>query len=180
MSDPVPYWPHAPLHRMTERGIYMVTAGIYRKEHLIGTPDRLSLVRDLLFALAEKHGWQLQAWAMLGNHYHFIAAAPDNPDSLAMLVSQLHEYSAKKLNRLDGTPGRKVWHNFWDTHITHQSSYFTRLRYVHQNPVRHGVVDSAANYPWGSQAWLERNAANSFVRTLERFKTDTVNVPDDF
>jgi len=26
-------WPHAPLHRLTEKGTYMVTAGTYRKDH---------------------------------------------------------------------------------------------------------------------------------------------------
>ncbi len=158
----------------------MVTSGTYRKEHLLHTPDRLTLVLDLLFDLAHRHGWQLQAWAVLSNHYHFMATSPDDPTTLKTLVAQLHEYSAKKLNRLDKTPGRKVWHNYWDSHITHQTSYLARLRYVHQNPVHHGLIDNASNYAWCSQGWLEQNADRSFVRTLERFKTDSLNVRDEY
>jgi putative transposase len=106
--------------------------------------------------------------------------SPDTPESLTTLIARLHEYSAKKLNHLDNSPGRKVWHNYWDSHITHQTSFFSRLRYVHQNPVHHGVTEDASSYEWCSQRWLEQNSPRSFVNTLARFKTDRVNVQDEF
>jgi putative transposase len=168
------------MHRLIERGTYMVTAGTYLKQPFLNTSGKLSLVRDLLFELAEKHNWRLQAWAVLNNHYHFVASSPEQPDSLKTLIARLHEYSAKKLNRLDDTAGRKIWHNYWDTHITHQTSFFSRLRYVHQNPVHHGVADNASSYEWCSQHWLEQNASRALVNTLARFKTDRINVPDAF
>ena len=158
----------------------MVTAGVYQKQHLLNTPEKLTLTRDMLFKYAEESGWKLQAWAIMANHYHFVATSPENAETLGPFISKLHEYSAKKLNRMDAASGRKVWHNFWDSRITHQTSYFTRLRYVHQNPVHHGAVDNASNYRWCSQAWLEHNADRAFVHSLSKFKTDRVNVHDEF
>lgn len=180
MNNDTSYWPHAPLHRFSEQGVYMVTAGIYQKQFLLNSPEKLTLVQDMLFKYALQFGWQLQAWAIMGNHYHFIAGSPDVASSLSQFVSRLHEYSAKKMNRLDETPGRKVWHNFWDSRITHQTSYLARLRYVHQNPVHHGAIENASNYKWCSQSWFERNAERSFINTLARFKTDRISVQDDF
>ncbi|WP_372797210.1 transposase [Pontiella sp.] len=180
MSEGVPYWPHAPMHCFDEQGVYMVTAGTYRKHRLFNSPEKLSMLRDMLFKYAEQFEWRLQAWAILNNHYHFIAVSPADASTLKSMLSRLHEYSAKKLNRMEGVSGRKVWHNYWESHITHQTSYFARLRYVHQNPVHHGVVQHASNYEWCSQAWLERNAERSFVNTLARFKTDRIRVQDDF
>ncbi|MBP7828434.1 MAG: hypothetical protein KA248_00810 [Kiritimatiellae bacterium] len=173
-------WPHAPPHRLSERGLYVVTSGTYLKAPLLHSPVRLTLVRDLLLESADRWGWNLQAWAVLCNHYHFVALSPDDPGTLRWLIARVHELSAKRLNRLDGAPGRKVWHNYWDTRILNQVSRLARLRYVHQNPVHHGVADNAANYAWCSQGWLERTARPSFVKTLETFKTDKVNIPDDF
>ena len=158
----------------------MVTAAIYHKQPLLNTPEKLSLVRDMLFEKVEKYNWRLQAWAIMNNHYHFLANSPEKATSLKVLISQLHEYSAKKLNRIDNTPGRKVWHNYWDSHITHQTSFFCRLRYIHQNPIHHGITDDASSYEWCSQSWLEQQASRSFVNTLARFKTDRVNVYDEF
>lgn len=158
----------------------MVTAGIYNKQHLLDSPEKLTLIRDMLFAYAKEFQWRFQAWAILANHYHFVAVSPSNAENLRLFISKLHEYSAKKLNRLDAIPGRKVWHNYWDSHITHQTSYFARLRYVHQNPAHHGIIDNASNYRWCSQAWLEHHADRSLVNTLAHFKTDRINVHDDF
>ena len=180
MNDDVTYWPHAPMHSLSEQGTYMVTAGIYQKQHLLNSPAKLTLVRDMLFKYAAQFEWKLQAWAIMSNHYHFVAISPKNAESLRTFIARFHEYSAKKLNQSDATSRRKVWHNYWDSHITHQTSYFARLRYVHQTPVHHSVVDNASNYRWCSQAWLEQNAERSFVKTLARFKTDRINVSDEF
>jgi len=43
-------WPHAPVHRLDEAGVYMVTAGTYRKQRYLNTPRRLDLVMHQLFA----------------------------------------------------------------------------------------------------------------------------------
>ena len=168
------------MHAITECGGYIVTCGTYRKVRILDTPEKRSLVQDMLFEQADRFGWQLQAWAVMVNHYHFVTLSPNDAQTLKSMVSAIHKWSALKLNKLDDTEGRKVWHNYWESRITHQTSWFARLRYVHQNPVHHGVVDNASNYRWCSQAWFERNANRSFVNTLARFKTDRINVLDDF
>jgi putative transposase len=174
------YWPHAPPHSLTDTGAYMVTAGTYRKIHILNSPKKLTLVRTSLFEQAAKFGWKLQAWAILVNHYHFVALSSETPENLRDMITSLHKWTAMELNRIDQTKGRKVWHNYWDSHITYQKSWLARLRYVHQNPVHHGVVDHASNYRWCSQAWLEHNSSNAFVNTLARFETDRLHVLDDF
>ena len=125
-------------------------------------------------------GWILHAWALLSNHYHFIASSPADPSSLRRALSKLHTLSARELNRQDDRPGRKVWFQYFDTHITFPNSYFPRLQYVHQNPVHHGIARCAENYPWCSAAWFERVATPAMVQTIYSFKIDQVNVEDDF
>jgi putative transposase len=51
---------------------------------------------------------------------------------------------------------------------------------VHRNAVRHGLVRVAADYPWCSASWFERTATKAQVATIYRFKTDRVNVPDEY
>jgi len=176
----MPDWPHAPVHRLDETGTYMVTAGTYRKQRLLDTPERVSLVHDLLLETLPQYGWQLQAWAVLANHYHFVAISPENPKSLKAVVQKLHSDTALRLNAMDATPGRQVWFQYWDSRITYQRSYLARVRYVHENPVKHGVVTEAAAYPWCSAGWFAREASVAFQRTVESFKTDRLSVMDDF
>lgn len=87
--------------------------------------------------------------------------------------------TAKEFNLQDNQPGRRVWFQYWDTLLTFQRSYLARLNYVHNNPVKHGLVANAENYPWCSAAWFAQNAPRSFVETVSRFKIDKVNVFDE-
>jgi len=162
---PLRDWPHAPVHRLTENGTYMVTTGTYRKLHLFRDAERLTLLEDSLLALASQYEWHLEAWAVFSNHYHIVAYTLASPPRLSEFLVELHANTARDVNRLDGVVERQVWHNFWDKQLTYQKSYVTRLNYVHQNAVRHGLVKTANQYRWCSAAWFERTARPAQVKT---------------
>ena len=173
-------WPHAPIHRLSENGIYFVTAATLHKQHLFDTPAQRDLLERMLLSLAKARGWQLEAWAVFANHYHVVARGC--PDSVPMreFLQELHSRSAIALNEFDGVTGRTVWYNFRDTRLTYQHSYLARLNYVHQNAVKHRLVSVANQYPWCSAAWFERVASPAQVKTVYGFKTDKLNLQDDF
>jgi len=158
----------------------MVTCGTYHKEPHIFSGERKDAFLSCFFALAERFGWNLEAWAVLSNHYHFVAQSPEDPGTLRRMLGLLHETTAKAWNREDGTSGRKVWFNYWDSRITFERSYLARLQYVHENPVHHGLVPRGIDYPWCSAAWFEEQTAAAFVKSVRSFRTDAVKVRDDF
>ncbi|HEY0701981.1 MAG TPA: transposase [Candidatus Acidoferrales bacterium] len=175
----MPDWPHAPSHRLDLGGTYMVTSGTYRKKPLFHSRLKLNLLRAALFDRVSEHGAALQAWAIFPNHYHFIGGF-DDPHQLRELVSELHSLTARRLNEIDELPGRQVWFQYWETRITYERSYFPRLRYVHENAVRHGLVRTAAKYEWCSAEWLERTASAAFCKELLTFGRARLAIPDDF
>ncbi|MDP1593683.1 MAG: transposase [Gallionella sp.] len=171
---------HAPPHWLFGQGIYMLTAGTYQKLPHWHTPERRDFMLDALFARADEFGWQLQAWAVMPNHYHFIALSPDKPGNLSRFMSKLHMTTAKQVNEWEGAPGRKVWYQYWDSLITFERSYLARLNYVHHNPAHHGLTEDAMSYRWCSAGWFYQNAPVDFVATVESCKTDKLEVMDDF
>jgi putative transposase len=179
MTNIKTYWPHAPEHRLSEGGTFIVTAGTYLKAHHFRSHERLDVLERGLLRAAAEFEWRLEAWAMFSNHYHFVGHAAEG-ESLSRMLGVLHAELAIWVNRLDGTPGRRVWHNFWETRLTHERSYLARLSYVHHNPVKHGLVAIANQYPWCSAAWFEQTASRAQVRSVYRFRIDRINVLDDF
>lgn len=172
-------WPHAPVHWLFEPGIYMVTAATYQKVPHLNSPARLDFFLESLFDGAAEFKWSLRAWAVLANHYHFLAHSPSDPKTLRRFLGKLHMRTARELNRLDNTPGRKVWYQFRESRITFEKSYLARLHYVHYNPAKHGVVPLAENYKWCSASWFARSASPAFVATIKSIKADQLNVSDD-
>jgi putative transposase len=157
----------------------MITAGTYGRESIFNSRRRLDLLQRCLFSHAKRCGASLQAWAIFPNHYHFIAVFDDSR-MIKPLVRGLHSITAKSINAEDATPARKVWFQYWESGITFNRSYFARLRYVHQNAVHHGIVRVAHRYPWCSAAWFERTSHAAFRKTVQGFRYDKLELPDDF
>jgi putative transposase len=157
-------WHHAPAHKVVEAGTYILTAGTYEKQMLFLGRERLQLLQDLIFQFADSAGWQLQAWAVFANHYHIVGMSPPTGLNLKRFTGAIHGKSAIELNKLDGAAGRQVWHETWDTRITYQASFLSRLAYVHNNPVKHGLTNNAEQYPYCSASWFAANSTSAFIK----------------
>ena len=69
----------------------MVTGATVNKEHVFATAEKLSLVEDELLTLAKIYEWQLEAWAVFVNHYHFVARGSEE-GSLKKFLQHTFEY----------------------------------------------------------------------------------------
>jgi putative transposase len=99
---------HSPPHLFRPNAIYMLTASTLRRSRLMQPIERRRFFVKTLSERAEALDWRLEAWAVLPNHYHFIARAPEAPSTLTALVRSVHSITAKDFNLRDGTPGRHV------------------------------------------------------------------------
>lgn len=169
----------------------MVTAGTYLKQPLFGGAERLGYLSEMLLHLAEEYAWQLQAWAVFPNHYHFVALSPEptqiagassrTPNmALTEFTRHLHSATAIQANRWDRAAGRQAWFQYRDTQLTYAKSYLARLAYVHKNAVHHGLVREPSLYPWCSAGWFQLKAPTSFYKTVMGMKVDQVKVADDY
>jgi REP element-mobilizing transposase RayT len=104
MSKSEAPWPHAPKHQLSQNGTYFVTAGTYLKVHHFRTPQRLEVLQRGLLAVTRDFRWELEAWAIFSNHYHFIAHTQDDSasaNSLSQMLGVLHARTAGWINRQD-------------------------------------------------------------------------------
>ena len=104
-----------------------MTAGTLNKTLFFRDVRLLDLLERELLAKAEEYGWQLEAWAVFSNHYHFVGHALEDAETLKPYLTHLHADTAREVNRRDGTSGRQVWYNYWDTVLTYEKSYLARL-----------------------------------------------------
>jgi putative transposase len=140
-------WPHAPPHYFTPNATYIVTAATLHRKPLFDSDAKLDLLRDTTFALAKSYALTLQAWAFFRNHYHLVISFEQAPIAHRDFVRHLHRELAKQLNGVDGTLGRRVMYEFWDTRLTFEKSWLARLNYVHQNAVKHGLGPATKSVP---------------------------------
>ena len=68
---PLKDWPHAPIHRISSDGIYMVTGATLHKDCLFPTDEKLGMLEHDLLTLAKQYEWQLEAWAVFAKSLSF-------------------------------------------------------------------------------------------------------------
>ena len=171
-------WPHAPPHRLSEAGVYFLTARARDQQHLLADDDMKDWFEAKLLELCAEFGWTLEAWCVLSNHYHLIAHSPsgvDGAESLSAMIKKLHSQTTQELNRRENKPGRtRLWQNFRETHLTFQRSYLARLNYVHQNAAHHGLVKVGSDWKWCSARKFKESVTAAWLKTIVGFKYDEI------
>jgi putative transposase len=173
-------YPHNPPHYFVSNAMYMITGAILYNQPLLHGSKRREFVLQTLFDRARLFDWHLQAWAILNNHYHFVARAPEHATSLTKLIQQFHSITAIQLNKWDHSPGRQVWFNYWDSCLTYEKSYLARVHYVHVNPVKHGLTGRAVDYPFCSYRWFVEQGNDTLKQQVFDQPVDQVKIMDDF
>ncbi len=171
---------HTPFHLFIPGTMYIVTASTLYKQHFFHDAIRLQMLNDTLLQTTATYGWQIQAWAVFSNHYHFIARSPEDPTTLKRLIQRLHSQTARELNIRDAVLNRQVWFQYWDTCLIFEKSYYARLNYVHNNAVRHGLVQVAEKYAYCSASWFKAAAEQTFQKKVTLFRYDQIAITDDF
>ena len=108
----------------------------------------------LLYFDAQRY--RLLAWVVMPNHVH-VLFQPLNGWSVAKIVASWKKFTARKISdSFKSETGvsvevSQVWHReYWDRYIRDKSHFYQAMEYIHQNPVKAGLVDMPEGWPWSS------------------------------
>ena len=140
---------HAPPHYGGETNIFLITAACFEHRPLLASPERLEdFCNALINGVSKYLGRSVIAWVVQPNHYHILVRS--DLDLLRPWIGRLHNGKSTQWNREDGLPKRKVWYRFADRRMRSDDHYYATLNYIHANPVKHGYVQKALDWPWSS------------------------------
>jgi putative transposase len=134
-----------PPHIYEQDTCYFITASTIRHALRFNTDARRLLLRDMLKESIGACGIRLYAWVILSDHYHLLLRTGSSIP-VHRLIKRLHGSSAIGLNKLDNTPGRKVWYQYWDRCPRNEDEFWAYFNYIHVNPIKHGYVRLARGW----------------------------------
>ncbi|MGQ9680928.1 MAG: REP-associated tyrosine transposase [Anaerolineae bacterium] len=140
---------HSPPHLYRDEGWYLLSAANYEHAPMMAAPERRTEFEGRLLAAMASIRVEVAAWVVLPNHYHVLAGGVSFP-SLSAALKRLHGAISYEWNAADGKRGRRVWYKYSDRAIRSDRHYFAALNYLHYNPVKHGYVEDAYEWPWQS------------------------------
>jgi len=113
-------------------------------------PVIATMVQDAL-KYFDGERYKLFAWTVMPNHVHVlveqIVGFP-----LGRVVHTWKSFTAKKANKQLGRTGLFWEPDYFDRYIRDQAHFDAAVHYIHENPVKAGLVVRAADWRWSS-AW---------------------------
>jgi len=157
-----------------EGGVFHVVSRFARDEWWLDRDGAREAYLDLLGRAAATSGVTVLAYCLMSNHVHLVVVQGERP--LERFTKSLHTgFAAWAHGRGRGRKAQgPVFADRPRTLLVEQDLYLLQLvRYVHNNPVRAGLVRLAHSSDWSSQkAYVGRVQAPSWLRmgyVLDRF-----------
>ena len=91
----------------------------------------------------------LHAFVLMGNHVHLLLTT-HTVGTVPKVMHRLCLQYARYFNRKYDRTGPLFEGRYWASLIGSQGHFFEVMRYIELNPVRAGLVDMPAQYPWSS------------------------------
>jgi putative transposase len=92
------------------------------------------------------------AYCLMTNHVHLVLAPRADGAAISALMRRLSARQTRYVNRLEGRSGT-LWGGRFKCSVVDTDNYLLAcMRYVDLNPVRAGICEHPADYPWSSYA----------------------------
>ncbi|MGI1678782.1 MAG: transposase [Cellvibrionaceae bacterium] len=97
----------------------------------------------------DKHHCDLHAYALMANHVHLLIT-PRTEKSIGKAMQMIGRYYVQYFNQSYDRSGT-LWEGRYKATVVDSENYLLSCsRYIELNPVRTGLVDDPASYPWTS------------------------------
>jgi len=100
-------------------------------------------------------GFILYGYVIMGNHYHLVLQAGDQP--LSKVMHFINGSFGRYYNSSRGRTGHVFEGRYKAIPVQNERYLLAVLRYVHRNPVRAGICRRAPGYMWSSDQFYRSN-----------------------
>ena len=145
-------------------GCYFFTVTLAnRKSDLL--IQHIDLLRAAFKHVKQRHPFTIDAMVVLPDHLHCIWTLPEGDCDYAKRWGLIKIYFSKKLPKtelINASRAQKgergVWQRrFWEHVIRDERDYLNHIEYIHINPIKHGYVQNAIEWPYSSYTKMYNN-----------------------
>ena len=142
--------------------LHFITCSCYRRIALLGSPQQRTLLLNLLEQTRQGYGFVVVGYVVMPEHFHLLISEPEKgtPSTVMQVLKQRFAQqllraerprrSSAQANLWEREP-RHVWQErFYDFNVWSKSKRVEKLRYMHENPVKRGLVLEAGQWAWSS------------------------------
>ncbi|MDM3871765.1 transposase [Porticoccus sp. W117] len=142
-------------------GTYFFTLVTDQRQPILTQPNSIPMLRLAFHKTLKKYPCQLSDIVVLPDHVHFILELPESDCDFSLRIRLIKSYFSKSINTATNDQDKvSVWQKrFWEHCIRDKNDLNRHRDYLYFNPVKHGLVDVPADWPYSS---FKRAVENGF------------------
>ncbi len=146
-------------------GTYFFTVNLLERSNTL-LVDQVDALRDAVMKVRAARPFHIDAWVVLPDHMHAVWTLPPDDTDYSARWKAIKIAFAKSLPKTESLSPvraakgeRGIWQRrFWEHTIRDEQDYAAHVDYVHINPVKHGLVDCVADWPYSSfHRWVAQS-----------------------
>ncbi|MBI3913955.1 MAG: transposase [Chloroflexi bacterium] len=169
-------------HFQVAGDIYFITNVVYNRLPILTRPSFIVPLIDSWNFYRYKQSYKLLGYVIMPDHFH-VLIWPYGDAPVADMMRDFKRFTSGRIARQAEVEGKKEWleafraagekteraeykvwqDDYWDKNIFSEKMLRQKLNYIHNNPVRAGLVNSPDEYPYssyrsyelGDEAWIE-------------------------
>jgi putative transposase len=126
---------------------HFVTFSCYRRQPFLTTEAAKDTVQNILEQTRRQRGLCIAAYVIMPEHVHLLTDEPAT-GTLATLLQIFKQLSSRQLKSPDQ---RQFWQRrYYDFNVHSEEKRIEKIRYIHRNPVKRGLVVRPEDHRWSS------------------------------
>ena len=153
------------LHRYYGSGYsHFITTSCYRRLPLLGTAHNRDLLLRVFEQVRRRYRFVVGGYVVMPEHVHLLISEPERGDPSLVMQAIKQGFARQMLARLrrsgntqqlslcSGAVERgRIWQpRFYDFVVFSEKKRVEKLRYMHRNPVKRGLVQEPEQWEWSS------------------------------
>jgi putative transposase len=137
------------LMRLQQSGdLHFITFSCRRRAPLLASSACKQAFVDALEATRVRSGIEIYGYVVMPEHVHLLVSEPD-AYPLSRALQGLKQGASWRIGK--GKATEPFWETrYYDFNVHSDRKLREKLRYIHRNPVRRGLVSDPCDWPWSS------------------------------
>ena len=142
--------------------LHFITNSCYQRRPLLDSPQARDLFLSVLEQTREKYRFVVVGYVVMPEHIHLLIREPEvgSPSTVMQVLKQRtarallpkrRRRDPRQRNLFGAEERRAFWQaRFYDFNVWTTKKRVEKLRYMHRNPVKRGLVQSPEQWRWSS------------------------------
>ncbi len=145
-----------------QKHLHFLTWSCYRRQPLLRSARARNRLLKTLDEVRQRYRFRLLGYVVMPDHVHLLISEPERgtPSTVVQVLKQRVSRHARQRPRGRSGAQLKLWNEdkaprfwqrrFYDFNVWSERKKGEKLHYMHNNPVRRGLVAHPKQWPWSS------------------------------